>query len=218
MGSIEAALEDLNSLEPGEQPNYTFFAKKHNVNRVTLSRRHQGIQGTRAAHHEEQQLLTNQQEKTLVKEINRLSGRGLYISTCMLRNFAWEISRKEPGKNWASRFLKRHENDLVYRYTTGIDSARKRADSAFKYTLYFELLAKKIDEYNIQPSNIYNMDEKGFLIGILSKAKRIFSKRQYEMDGLQQRLQDGNREWITTIACICADGTSLSPGLIYQAA
>ena len=30
-------------------------------------------------------------------------------------------------------------------------------------------------------------------------------------------LQDGNREWITTIACICADGTSLTPVLIYQA-
>ena len=30
-------------------------------------------------------------------------------------------------------------------------------------------------------------------------------------------IQDGNREWITTIACICADGSSLPPALIYQA-
>jgi hypothetical protein len=30
-------------------------------------------------------------------------------------------------------------------------------------------------------------------------------------------IQDGNREWITTIACICADGTALTPALIYQA-
>ncbi|CEL11935.1 hypothetical protein ASPCAL15029 [Aspergillus calidoustus] len=65
---------------------------------------------------------------------------------------------------------------------------------------------------------MYNMDEKGFLIGVLSKAKRIFSRRDNETDGSQQRVQDGNREWITTIGCICADGTSLSPGLIYQAA
>ncbi|THC92494.1 hypothetical protein EYZ11_008032 [Aspergillus tanneri] len=73
-----------------------------------------------------------------------------------------------------------------------MDSSRKKADSAFKYALYFELLAQKIDEYNIQKENIYNMDEKGFLIGILSKAKRIFSKQQFEKDGIQQRLQDGN--------------------------
>lgn len=64
---------------------------------------------------------------------------------------------------------------------------------------------------------MYNMDEKGFLIGVLSKMKRIFSRRRYEEGGMKQLIQDGNREWITTIATICADGTALSPGLIYQA-
>src|SRR3954463_10450818 len=29
-------------------------------------------------------------------------------------------------------------------------------------------------------------------------------------------IQDGNREWITCIACICADGTALTSGLIYK--
>jgi hypothetical protein len=60
------------------------------------------------------------------------------------------------------------------------------------------------------------MNKKGFLIGVVSKMKRIFSQRRYEQ-GLRQVLQDGNREWITTVACICADGTKLSPTLIYQA-
>ncbi len=61
------------------------------------------------------------------------------------------------------------------------------------------------------------MDEKGFLIGILSKMKRIFSKRRYKEGGIRQTIQDGNREWITIIAYICADGSSLTPALIYQA-
>ena len=30
-------------------------------------------------------------------------------------------------------------------------------------------------------------------------------------------MQDGNREWIIVIGCICGNGSSLSPGLIYQA-
>jgi hypothetical protein len=34
---------------------------------------------------------------------------------------------------------------------------------------------------------------------------------------VQNVIQDGSREWITLIATICVDGTSLSPGLIYQA-
>ena len=69
----------------------------------------------------------------------------------------------------------------------------------------------------MEPQNIYNMDEKGFLIGILSKIKRIFSRRRYEEGSIKQIIQDGNREWITTIATICADGSALPPGLIYQA-
>ena len=30
-------------------------------------------------------------------------------------------------------------------------------------------------------------------------------------------LQDGNRAWITLLACICADRSALPPGLIYEA-
>jgi hypothetical protein len=62
------------------------------------------------------------------------------------------------------------------------------------------------------------MDKKGFLIRMLLKGLRIFSKRKYKQGNFKQRLQDGNREWITAIACICADGTLLSLALIYQAA
>lgn len=96
-----------------------------------------------------------------------------------------------------------------------MDRERCRADLALKYSLYFELLKRKLKEYKIQPSLIYNMDEKGFLIGVLLKMKRIFLKRRYEETNLKQMLQDGNREWITLIACICADGTALALALIY---
>ena len=50
---------------------------------------------------------------------------------------------------------------------------------------------------------------------VLLKMKRIFSKRQYDEGGVKQFIQDGNREWITTIACIYVDGTALPPALIY---
>jgi hypothetical protein len=98
-----------------------------------------------------------------------------------------------------------------------MDTQRKKADSAFKYALYFELLRRKIEQYNVDPRHIYNIDKKGFLIGILSKIKRVFSRKRYKEGGVKQIIQDSNREWITTIACICADGTSLTPALIYQA-
>ena len=61
------------------------------------------------------------------------------------------------------------------------------------------------------------MDKKGFLIGILLKIKRIFSKWQYKEIKLKQMLQDSNREWIILIAYIYTDRTALALALIYQA-
>ena len=61
------------------------------------------------------------------------------------------------------------------------------------------------------------MDKKGFLVGILTKAKRVFPKAAFESEKFKHTIQDGNRVWITVLATICVDGTTLSPGLIYQA-
>jgi hypothetical protein len=61
------------------------------------------------------------------------------------------------------------------------------------------------------------MDEKGFMLGVTTKRKRIFTWRKYEQGGYKQHIKDRNREWITTIGCICADGTAISPALIYMA-
>ena len=72
-------------------------------------------------------------------------------------------------------------------------------------------------EYAIEPQNTYNMDEKGFMIGILTKSKRIFTKKVWERGKLRGSNQDGNREWITLLASICADSTALPPLLIYKA-
>jgi len=62
------------------------------------------------------------------------------------------------------------------------------------------------------------MDEKGFLIGMVGRSKRIFSKRQWDKKEVRASIQDGSREFITVLACCCADGSSLPPGLIYAAA
>lgn len=67
--------------------------------------------------------------------------------------------------------------------------------------------------YDLLPHNIYNMDEKGFLMGIIQKSKRVFTK-DVKIEGSGQ---DGNREWITILATICMDGSFLPPSIIYQA-
>ena len=64
--------------------------------------------------------------------------------------------------------------------------------------------------------NIYNWDEKGFLIGFGHAVKRIMTREAYEKGRVKAAKQDGSREFISLLATICADGTRLPPALIYQ--
>jgi hypothetical protein len=62
---------------------------------------------------------------------------------------------------------------------------------------------------------MYNMDKKGFLIGVFNKSKRIYTKLEVIWGKLLGTSQDGNREWITVITSIYVNGISLPLGLIY---
>jgi hypothetical protein len=108
--------------------------------------------------------------------------------------------------------------DLISKRMAGMDNSRHQADSGAKYSLYFDLLGDKITHYSIDPRHTYNIDEKGFLIRITDRSKRIFSRRMWERKEVRAAIQDGSREWITVLECVCADGSNLSPSLIYQSA
>jgi hypothetical protein len=61
------------------------------------------------------------------------------------------------------------------------------------------------------------MDEKGFMIGVTGRSKRVFDKLLFRQRQFKQSLHDGNREWVTLLATICADGSHLPPGIIFPA-
>jgi hypothetical protein len=218
MSSIEAALAAIEALEPGEKLVYTKIAEKFGVDRSTLARRHQRVASSRSVKAQNQQALHPQQEQELLRYIERLTRQGLPPTRPMIRRFASDITKKELGKGWVDRFIQRYQVDLISRWADGIDRSRHQADSGLKYKLYFDLLIDKHSQYDIEPHNTYNMDEKGFMLGILTRSKRVFSRRQYEEGKIKAHIQDGNREWITLLACICADGSHIEPSLIYQSA
>ncbi|KAI1683104.1 Pogo transposable element [Pyrenophora tritici-repentis] len=213
MDPIQEAIEFLESREAGNNFSYRQIAKMFGVELSTLVRRHQGKTQPRGTMH---RLLHPQQEKELVEYIRGLSERRLPPTRTMIRNFASSLAGKEVSETWVSRFLRRHPSELISRYTSGMDRKRHKADSGAKYKLYFELLHAKMMEYGVQPTQIYNMDEKGFQIGCLGRSKRVFDKVLYDQKGVRACLQDGNTQWITVLACVCADGTALSPSLIFQ--
>ena len=216
MSSIEAAIKEIESLKPNESFSYTKIASKYGIDRSTLSRRHQAIQTSRATAGFNRRKLNPQQEEELVKYIEKLTERRLPPTREMIRNFASIMAQERVSESWVTRFINRYSIQLISRWVTGMDSNRHKADSEDKYRLYFDLLRDKIKEYNIEPRHTYNMDEKGFLTGVIGRSKRVFSRQMWERKEVRAALQDGSREWITLLACVCADGSALPPSLIYQ--
>ena len=135
-----------------------------------------------------------------------------------MRNFGADITHNELSESWVTRFLHRNHDHLISKWTTAMDATRHRADSLAKYTRWFELLHSKIQEHDIEACHTYNMDEKGFMIGVLGRLKRTFSRAMWESKQVREALQDGSREWVTVLAAVCADGSTLPPGIVFQSA
>jgi hypothetical protein len=217
MSRIDEALAAIESLDECETFTYTEIANRYGVSRSTLGRRHRGIQASRTEQAIKQQLLNPQQELELVKYIIRLTEDGLPPTREMIQSFASTIVKGEVGNEWVTRFIHRHEDDLVSKWTSGMDRNRHEADSGWKYECYFNLLHSTIDKYDILPENTYNMDEKGFMMGSIGKSKRVFSRQMWDKGQVKDSIQDGSRTWISILACVGADGITLPPGLIYEA-
>ena len=73
-----------------------------------------------------------------------------------------------------------------------------------------------IEKYNITAENLYNWDGKGFIIRQASATKRIMSAEALQSGRIVSASQDSNREFISLLACISADGTALPLALIYK--
>jgi hypothetical protein len=135
----------------------------------------------------------------------------------MIIDFATPLCDWEPADRWVTRLIHRHPYHLLTAWTTPMEGNRHDADNSERYELYFGLLSRKVKEYDILPRNTYNMDEKGFKLGIIGKTKRVFDKVLYKERRYKQPSHDASREWVTVIGAICADGTSLPPAVIYSA-
>jgi hypothetical protein len=136
----------------------------------------------------------------------------------MIQTFASEIADEGVSESWVTCFINRNHDHLISKWTAGMDALRHKADSGLKYKKYYDLLHGKMHEHDVQPQHTYNMDEKGFMIGVTGRTKRVFSRQQWEQKQVRDTLQDGSSEWITLLATICADGEALPPGLLYQSA
>ena len=63
---------------------------------------------------------------------------------------------------------------------------------------------------------MYNFDEKGFIIGVGQAVKRIMTREELRSGEIIGASQDGNGEWVSLLAAICAVANVIPPALVYQ--
>ena len=79
---------------------------------------------------------------------------------------------------------------------------------------FYDILEQVVQEFGIKKENTWNMDEKGVQLGIGAKVVAIVDHDQATV----YSIGDGNRELVTVIEVVCADGTALAPSVISQGA
>jgi hypothetical protein len=216
MTAIDEAIEDLNSQGPNSQKTYKAVAEKHGVVDTTLRRRYLSQTTTRATQHARQRVLTPQQDNELLQWIQEETQGRNPPAWHLVAQKASLLAGRPVGKNWVYKFLHRYNHLILSRRAAPMERVRASADSHMKYEAYFTYILSKVEEYSILPEQTYNMDEKGIALGMMNASTRIFSRKQWDRKQVRAPIHDGSREWITILACICADGSALSPALIYQ--
>jgi hypothetical protein len=174
-----------------------------------------------------QQHLSESEEKALVQWISRLTTLGYPAKHSFLREMAEEVRRQRIkhinddgiervtyppiGKNWTDRFLDRHPQ-LKSTIGRPIDVVRIKDVTKDTLMKWFNDVRKTFDKHNIDLRNVYNMDESGFSIGKIAATRVIIDKRLRS----KYQAQPGQQEWVSVVECICADGSSVAPLVIFR--
>lgn len=148
--------------------------------------------------------------------------RGLPLRATSIRQMANLLLQKRSdavqdnvltvGQRWVYNFVRRHDS-LQSKYTRKYDYQRAKCEDPTIIRNWFRLVQNTIAKYGIQEEDIYNFDETGFQMGVITTAKVVTGS---ERAGRLVCVQPGNREWVTVIESISSYGWSLPPMVIFQ--
>jgi hypothetical protein len=123
------------------------------------------------------------------------------------------ITTTTVGLNWASNFVRRRP-ELRTQFTRVTDHQRIKAEDSEISRDWFRLVHNIVIKYGIIDDNIYNFDETGFMMGMISSGIVVTTSDDLQKTRLTQ---PGNREWATVIQGVNATGWTLPPFIILAA-
>lgn len=165
------------------------------------------------------QKLSKPEEDTIVDLICNSADRGLPLSHTDVASYANAIleSRGGPefepvGKSWVDRFLVRHRDRVQTHWSKHLDTQRARSLNPAAVQDWFDLVEEHVEKAGIRKEDIYGMDESGFPPSNQG-TERVIGRRGTKT---QHKQGGGDRENVTAVITICADGSALRPLIIYK--
>jgi hypothetical protein len=204
----------IRSIENNQIQSVRRAATVYNVPRNTLHRRLNNILSRRDCTPNSMKL-DKLEETAIIQYVLDLDSRGFSPRLCFVRDMADKLrsarSRSPVGKNWADNFVNRTPG-LKMRFRRKYDRQRALNEDPEVIQKWFELVRNTIAKHGICEDDIYNFDETGFQMGVISSGKVVTGS---ERRSAPKAIQPGNREWVTVIQGVNAKGWALPPYIIF---
>ena len=193
------------------------IAKIYNIPRATLIYRMNGRRARQDVRTNSLKL-TELEENAVLKYILDLDMRGFPPRLADVGDMAnillADRDAGRVGKHWASNFVKR-QPELQTRFTRAYDYQRALCEDPKKIDAWFALVRNMRAKYGIQDADLYNFDETGFMMGIITPSMVV---TRAERNGRAKTVQPGNREWATVIQGVNALGWCVPPFIVVKGA
>src|SRR6478735_7082759 len=203
----------LQSLQNNPKLSIRRAAAIYEVHYRTLHRRQKGIQSRRETIPNSRRL-SDLEEQIIIQFILELHARGfpprLRGVEEMANRLLADRDASPVGKRWASNFIKR-QPELKTRRFRRYDYKRAKCEDPEVIRGWFALVENTIAKYGIDATDIYNFDETGFMMGVISTGMVVTSAERSSNAKLAQL---GNREWVTVIQGVSSEGWCVPPFVV----
>jgi hypothetical protein len=162
-------------------------------------------------------ILTKLEEEVIIEFIFELDTKGFSPTLAAVRDMADTLlsERNAPavGQNWPSNFVARTPS-IKTRLNRPYDYRRAKCEDPEVIGRWFQLVQAIVKEYGITNEDIFNFDETGFQMGVITSHTVITGT---ERRNRPKAIQPGDREWVTVIQGVSAAGWSIPPYVILKA-
>ena len=190
-------------------------AEFYDVPATTIRRRMAG-KPSKADKVNGQPTLTTAEEDAIIQHILALDSRGFSPRRADVQDVANLLVAKRGarrvGKCWTDRFIARRP-ELCTRFSRAYDYQRAFQEDPDALNAWFRLVANMRAKYGIQDCDFYNFDETGFMMGMIRSGMVV---TRSDRVGKPKAIQPGNREWVTAICSVAADGHVVPPFLCVK--